>query len=149
MNALQNKRHATRHSFHHLPHSSHDQQQQDYASSAPNEHYVPKYEADQMKQEQLQPAKLVHMHSAALSQPVDFALKETSPYLGGGRVVGGHIIHRNKTASTYDLVERMYFLYVKVVKACELLAMDVIRSLDPFVEVRIGNYIEITKHFEK
>ncbi|KAM1396944.1 hypothetical protein ACFX2I_014580 [Malus domestica] len=88
-----------------------------------------------MKQEQLQPAKLVHMHSAASSQPVDFALKETSPYLGGGRVVGGHIIHGDKTASTYDLVERMYFLYVKVVKACELLAMDVIGSLDPFVEV--------------
>nr|KYP67279.1 Rabphilin-1 [Cajanus cajan] len=53
------------------------------------------------------------------------------------------------TASTYDLVERMYFLYVRVVKARELPAMDVTGSLDPFVEVRIGNYKGITKHFDK
>ncbi|KAM1788014.1 hypothetical protein EV2_039182 [Malus domestica] len=149
MNALRNERAGTRHSFHHLPHPSHDEQHQHRASSTPDEHYVPKYEADQMKQEQPQPAKLVRMHSAASSQPVDFALKETSPYLGGGRVVGGRVIHGDKTASTYDLVERMYFLYVRVVKARELPAMDVTGSLDPYVEVRIGNYRGITKHFEK
>ncbi|KAJ6946278.1 FT-interacting protein 1 [Populus alba x Populus x berolinensis] len=43
----------------------------------------------------------------------------------------------------------MYFLYVRVVKARDLPAMDVTGSLDPFVEVRIGNYRGITKHFEK
>ncbi|KAB2608587.1 multiple C2 and transmembrane domain-containing protein 1 [Pyrus ussuriensis x Pyrus communis] len=120
-----------------------------HASSTPDEHYVPKYEANKMKQEQPQPTKLVHMHSVASSQPVDFALKETSPYLGGGRVVCGHVIHGDKTTNTYDLVERMYFLYVRVVKARELPAMDVTRSLDLFVEVKIGNYRGITKHFEK
>ncbi|KAH0974817.1 hypothetical protein GBA52_016716 [Prunus armeniaca] len=149
MNSFRKEKVETRHTFHHLPHPGHDQQHQHHASAAPDSHYVPKYEADQMKSEQPQPARLVRMHSASSSQPVDFALKETSPYLGGGRVVGGRVIHGDKTASTYDLVERMYFLYVRVVKARELPAMDVTGSLDPFVEVRIGNYRGITKHFEK
>ncbi|KAF2313289.1 hypothetical protein GH714_010158 [Hevea brasiliensis] len=98
-----------RHTFHHLPNSNHQQQQQQQPSSAPPvNHHVPKYVADEMKAE-AQPPKLVRMHSASSSQPVDYALKETSPLLGGGRVVGGRVIHGDKTASTYDLVERMFF----------------------------------------
>lgn len=136
-----------RHTFHHLPNTNHHQpQHQDQPSGYADEHYVTKYEADEMKSEP-QPMKLVR--TATSVQPVDFALKETSPYLGGGRVVGGRVIHKDKTASTYDLVERMYFLYVRVVKARELPAMDVTGSLDPFVEVRIGNYRGITRHFDK
>ncbi|KAJ0048139.1 hypothetical protein Pint_15190 [Pistacia integerrima] len=137
----------SRHTFHHLPNPTHHEHQHDPSPPVVT-HHLPKYEIDEMKSEP-QPAKLVRMYSAASSQPVDFALKETSPYLGGGRVVGGRVIHGDKTASTYDLVERMYFLYVRVVKARELPAMDVTGSLDPFVEVRIGNYKGITKHFEK
>ncbi|XP_044476720.1 FT-interacting protein 7 [Mangifera indica] len=136
-----------RHTFHHLPNATHHERQHDPSPPVVT-HHLPKYEIDEMKSKP-QPPKLVHMYSAASSQPVDFALKETSPYLGGGRVVGGRVIHGDKTASTYDLVERMYFLYVRVVKARELPAMDVTGSLDPFVEVRIGNYKGITKHFEK
>ncbi|CAN0907611.1 FT-interacting protein 7 [Linum grandiflorum] len=139
-----------RHSFHHLPNSSHHHQhhaQTPSAQAVPITHHVPKYVADEMRAAETQPQKLVRMHSASGAQPVDYALKETSPFLGGGRVVGGRVIHGDKTASTYDLVERMFFLYVRVVKARELPAMDVTGSVDPYVEVRIGNYRGITKHF--
>ncbi|KAI5601489.1 hypothetical protein BDE02_01G094900 [Populus trichocarpa] len=148
-NSVPHKR-VERHTFHHLPNPNHQQNQHQNHSSAPAiSHHVPKYVADEMKAAETQPPKLVRMYSASSSQPVDYALKETSPFLGGGRVVGGRVIHGDKTASTYDLVERMYFLYVRVVKARDLPAMDVTGSLDPFVEVRIGNYRGITKHFEK
>lgn len=139
-----------RHTFHHLPNTNHQRHQhQQHSTGYADTHYVPKYEADEMKADQPQPMKLVHMHSVTSLQPVDFALKETSPFLGGGRVVGGRVVHKDKTASTYDLVERMYFLYVRVVKARELPSMDLTGSLDPFVEVRIGNYRGITKHYDK
>ncbi|KAL5181908.1 FT-interacting protein 1 [Glycine soja] len=144
-NNFPNEKVDSRHTFHHLPNTSHHQHQQ-HSSGFADTHYVTKYEADAMKSEP-QPMKLVR--TATSVQPVDFALKETSPYLGGGRVVGGRVVHKDKTASTYDLVERMYFLYVRVVKARELPAMDVTGSLDPFVEVRIGNYKGITRHFDK
>ncbi|KAF5729987.1 multiple C2 and transmembrane domain-containing protein 2 [Tripterygium wilfordii] len=136
-----------RHTFHHLPNPNHHQHQH-HSSAHAATHHVPKYIADEMKSEP-QPPKLVTMHSLSSSQPIDYALKETSPFLGGGRVVGGRVIKADKTASTYDLVERMYFLYVRVVKARELPVMDLTGSLDPFVEVKIGNYKGITKHFEK
>lgn len=152
LHGLSNERvDSRRHTFHHLPNTvtnHHRHEHQHHSSVYADAHYVTKYEADEMKSEP-QPMKLVRMHSATSVQPVDYALKETSPYLGGGRVVGGRVIHKDKTASTYDLVERMYFLYVRVVKARELPAMDVTGSLDPFVEVRIGNYKGITKHFDK
>lgn len=140
-----------RHTFHHLPNPNHHQNHHDHhhhVSSSPIVHHnAEKYGVEEMKTE-AHPAKLVRMHSASAAQPVDYALKETSPFLGGGRVVGGRVIRGDKTASTYDLVERMYFLYVRVVKAQDLPAMDVTGSLDPFVEVKIGNYKGITKHFE-
>ncbi|KAL6651746.1 hypothetical protein ACP70R_010671 [Stipagrostis hirtigluma subsp. patula] len=107
-----------------------------------------KYPVDHMKPEH-QPPKIVRMYSAASQQPMDYALKETSPFLGGGQVVGGRVIRGEKHASTYDLVERMQYLFVRVVKARELPDMDITGSLDPFVEVRVGNYRGITKHFEK
>ncbi|GAB2266931.1 FT-interacting protein 3 [Dionaea muscipula] len=73
----------------------------------------------------------------------EFALKETKPHLGGGNMTG------DKVTSTYDLVEQMQYLYVRVVKAKELPAKDVTGSCDPYVEVRLGNYKGTTKHFEK
>ncbi|KAJ4876300.1 C2 calcium/lipid-binding plant phosphoribosyltransferase family protein [Raphanus sativus] len=154
-----------RHVFYNLPNNAQEHQQHQHpqgpsqpSSSAAepdnhnehHQHYVPKHQADEMRPEPAPPSKLIHAHSIASAQPADFALKETSPNLGGGRVVGGRVIHKDKTArSTYDLVERMYFLYVRVVKARELPIMDITGSVDPFVEVKVGNYKGITRHYEK
>ncbi|GMH00341.1 hypothetical protein Nepgr_002180 [Nepenthes gracilis] len=55
----------------------------------------------------------------------------------------------DKIGNTYDLVEQMHYLYVSVVKARDLPVMDVSGSLDPYVEVKLGNYKAITKHLEK
>ncbi|KAL1220912.1 FT-interacting protein 4 [Cardamine amara subsp. amara] len=73
----------------------------------------------------------------------DFSLKETKPHLGGGKVTG------DKLTSTYDLVEQMQYLYVRVVKAKDLPAKDLTGSCDPYVEVKLGNYRGTTRHFEK
>ncbi|CBI40337.3 unnamed protein product, partial [Vitis vinifera] len=94
-------------------------------------------------------SRIVRMFSGSASQPLDYQLKETSPILGGGQIVGGRVIRADKPASTYDLVEQMHYLFVRVVKARDLPTKDVTGSLDPFVEVRVGNYKGITKHFEK
>ena len=75
--------------------------------------------------------------------PEDFALKETNPHLGGGKVSG------DKLTSTYDLVEQMQYLYVRVVKAKDLPGKDVTGSCDPYVEVKLGNYLGKTRFFEK
>ncbi|CAL9196575.1 unnamed protein product [Musa hybrid cultivar] len=133
----------TRYTFHSVP-----KEVPQHHSSAPISEPV-RYAADPMKPEP-QPPRIVRMYSSASSQqPVDYALKETSPFLGGGQIVGGRVIRADKPASTYDLVEQMQYLFVRVVKAKDLPAMDVTGSLDPFVEVRVGNYKGTTKHFEK
>ncbi|GMH22706.1 hypothetical protein Nepgr_024549 [Nepenthes gracilis] len=132
-----------RHTFHHLPNQNHHLP----SSGLEVSHHSTKYEVDEMKTEP-PPPTIVRMYSVSSSQPVDYALKETSPYLGGGQVVGGRIFRADKTASTYDLVERMQFLFVRVVKAHDLPAMDVTGSVNPFVEVKIGNYKGVTKHME-
>ncbi|KAK1315175.1 C2 and GRAM domain-containing protein [Acorus calamus] len=75
--------------------------------------------------------------------PEEYSLKETSPHLGGVIAKG------DKLTSTYDLVEQMQYLYVRVVKARDLPAMDVTGSCDPYVEVKLGNYKGTTPHFEK
>jgi|UniRef100_A0A2N9H934 hypothetical protein len=76
-------------------------------------------------------------------QPQDFALKETSPKIGASAVTG------DKLSCTYDLVEQMQYLYVRVVKAKDLPGKDLTGSCDPYVEVKLGNYKGQTKHFEK
>ncbi|XP_010672799.2 FT-interacting protein 3 [Beta vulgaris subsp. vulgaris] len=160
VNHAQAPKSEVRHTFRHLPntnhshshsqshnHSHHDHH---HGSSAEVTHEATYQQVEEMKMKaEAPPHKIVRMHSASAAQPVDFALKETSPYLGGGRVVGGRIVHADKTASTYDLVERMQFLYVRVVKARDLPNMDLTGSLDPFVEVRVGNYKGVTKHLDK
>ncbi|XP_031490469.1 FT-interacting protein 7-like [Nymphaea colorata] len=96
------------------------------------------------------PPIVVAPHPASLHQlqrkEAEFGLVETSPPLGG---VVGYYNRRDKTASTYDLVEQLEFLYVSVVKAKDLPAMDVSGSCDPYVEVKLGNYKGTTKHHEK
>jgi hypothetical protein len=88
------------------------------------------------------------MYSAGPQQPVDFQLRETSPTLGGGRIIHGRVMPGEK-AGAYDLVEKMHILFVRVVKARDLPHMDLTGSLDPYVEVHLGNYKMKTKFFEK
>ncbi|XWS15384.1 hypothetical protein CRYUN_Cryun35bG0091800 [Craigia yunnanensis] len=85
------------------------------------------------------------MHMQMPRQNPDFLLVETSPS------VAARLPYRvgDKTSSTYDLVEQMYYLYVNVVKAKDLPVMDISGSLDPYVEVKLGNYKGQTKHLEK
>ncbi|KAG7604945.1 putative C2 domain, phosphoribosyltransferase, C2 domain superfamily [Arabidopsis thaliana] len=65
----------------------------------------------------------------------DFSLKETCPKIGGRRSIpGGDML-----TSSFDLVERMTFLYIRIVKARAL------PSNDLFVEVTIGRYKGRTK----
>ncbi|CAA0818458.1 C2 calcium/lipid-binding plant phosphoribosyltransferase family protein [Striga hermonthica] len=75
----------------------------------------------------------------------EYGVVETRPPLAARTGYWG----RDKTASTYDLVEQMNFLYVNVVKARDLPVMDITGSLDPYVEVRVGNYRGVTRHLEK
>ena len=74
---------------------------------------------------------------------MEFALKETSPKIGAGAVTS------DKLSCTYDLVEQMQYLYVRVVKAKDLPGKDITGTCDPYVEVKLGNYKGVTKHFEK
>ncbi|KAL3574206.1 hypothetical protein D5086_024819 [Populus alba] len=78
-------------------------------------------------------------------QNPEFLLVETSPPLAARMRYRGW----DKMASTYDLVEQMHYLYVSVVKARDLPVMDVSGSLDPYVEVKLGNYKGKTKFLEK
>uniref|UniRef100_A0A166FGR0 C2 domain-containing protein n=1 Tax=Daucus carota subsp. sativus TaxID=79200 RepID=A0A166FGR0_DAUCS len=135
--------------FHNLatPKQQQQQQQQPYIPSTAMQQPV-RYGVDDMRHES-RASNLARMYSGSSSQPMEYALKETSPFLGGGRIVGGRVIRADKPASTYDLVEPMQFLFVRVVKARDLPTMDVTGSLDPYVEVRVGNYKGVTQHFSK
>ncbi|XP_008796405.2 FT-interacting protein 3 [Phoenix dactylifera] len=70
----------------------------------------------------------------------DFSLKETRPQLGGGGGGGGG--HRNKASATYDLVEQMQYLYVRVVRARDL---PVAGGGESHAEVKLGNYRGLTQ----
>ncbi|XVF81096.1 hypothetical protein PTKIN_Ptkin15bG0128900 [Pterospermum kingtungense] len=66
----------------------------------------------------------------------EFSLKETSPHLGGGP------LNKDKTSSTYDLVEQMQYLYVRVVKARDI---SLFGGGEIVAEVKLGNYRGVTK----
>ncbi|GKV27521.1 hypothetical protein SLEP1_g36687 [Rubroshorea leprosula] len=88
------------------------------------------------------------------AEPEDYNLKDTNPQLGerwpSGGVYGGRgWMSGERFASTYDLVEQMFYLYVRVVKAKNLAPSSITGSCDPYVEVKLGNYKGRTKHFEK
>eukprot|EP00252_Welwitschia_mirabilis_P012246 TRINITY_DN271_c0_g2_i1.p1 TRINITY_DN271_c0_g2~~TRINITY_DN271_c0_g2_i1.p1 ORF type:complete len:973 (+),score=154.53 TRINITY_DN271_c0_g2_i1:315-3233(+) len=93
-------------------------------------------------EEKKQEVKVVQMHNTVL-QSADYSLKETNPELASLRT------RRDRLTSTYDLVEEMKYLFVRVVKARDLPTMDISGSCDPYAEVRLGNYRGRTKHFEK
>ncbi|XP_047315759.1 FT-interacting protein 3-like [Impatiens glandulifera] len=129
----------SKHTFHHLPNKTESQQPQTQSQQKPQ------------SQPQLQSYPQANMFSGPSSyQFADFSLKETNPILGAGRIVGGRVIRSDKPITgTYDLVEPMHFLYARVVKAHNLPNKDLTGGLDPFVEVRVGNYKGITRHYEK
>ncbi|KAJ0039001.1 hypothetical protein Pint_24074 [Pistacia integerrima] len=76
----------------------------------------------------------------------DYDLKDTNPQLGE-RWPNGTGYER--FSSTYDLVEQMFYLYVRVEKAKDLPPSSITGSCDPYVEVKLGNYKGRTRHFEK
>ncbi|KAJ0110313.1 hypothetical protein Patl1_01383 [Pistacia atlantica] len=84
----------------------------------------------------------------------DYKLKDTKPQLGerwphGGIRGAGGWISSERATSTYDLVEQMFYLYVRVEKAKDLPTNPLTGNCDPYVEVKVGNYKGKTKHFEK
>lgn len=91
---------------------------------------------------------------AHLNHPDDFNLKDTNPQLGerwpsNGAFGGRGWMSGDRFSSTYDLVEQMFHLYVRVMKAKDLPPSSITGSCDPYVEVKLGNYKGRTKHFEK
>ncbi|XP_076921176.1 LOW QUALITY PROTEIN: multiple C2 domain and transmembrane region protein 10-like [Bidens hawaiensis] len=66
----------------------------------------------------------------------EYALKETNPHLGGGHM------NKDKTSATYDLVEQMQYLYIRVVKGRDI---PVVNGGEVVAEVKLGNYRGITK----
>eukprot|EP00249_Psilotum_nudum_P019974 c27504_g2_i1 orf=347-3562(+) len=66
----------------------------------------------------------------------DYIPKDTNPSIGGTN---------GEKASTYDLVEKMQYLFVRVVKARHLAAKDITLSSDPYVRVTIGSHAARTR----
>lgn len=76
----------------------------------------------------------------------DYMRKDANPLLGARWMGSGG---GDRLTTTYDLVEQMYYLYVRVVKAKDLPTSAITGSCDPYVEVKLGNYKGTTKHLEK
>ncbi|KAL2330322.1 hypothetical protein Fmac_017903 [Flemingia macrophylla] len=144
LNRVSRKKIEPRHVFHTIAKSNNEQKQQ----SKPATDAKPGVTFGMFEMKSSQPPPKVVQ---AFGGPQEFAVKEISPTLGGGKVVGGRVIRGNKaaTSSSYDLVEPMKYLFVRVVKARNLPSMDVTGSLDPYVEVKVGNFKGTTNHFEK
>ncbi|CAN0877838.1 FT-interacting protein 1 [Linum grandiflorum] len=80
----------------------------------------------------------------------DYTLKDTNVELArqrwpSGRS-GGDRFSSASAPAKFDLVEQMSYLFVRVVKAKDLPATS---SIDPYVEIKLGNYKGRTKHSEK
>ncbi|GJN01225.1 hypothetical protein PR202_ga18472 [Eleusine coracana subsp. coracana] len=78
-----------------------------------------------------------------------YGLVETKPPLPAKMGPRAAAAAAAKIASTYDMVEAMSYLFVSVIKARDLPTKDVTGALDPFVEVKVGNFKGITKHLDK
>lgn len=133
--------------FHHLPNAKQPQQEQQHTPSpisVPNVNY-----GRYGMQSELHVANAAHTYPGSSFQYNDYAIRETSPHLGGGMVIGGRVVHGDRPTSTYDLVEKMHYLFVRVVKARDLPTKDLTGGLDPYVEVKLGNFKGTTKHYEK
>ncbi|KAH6756435.1 C2 calcium/lipid-binding plant phosphoribosyltransferase family protein [Perilla frutescens var. hirtella] len=118
--------------------SGSDNQQQRPSSFTMPSHQTAQYGAGEMRFEPQ--ATRMYQGSSSQSQHADFTLRETNPVLGG---------RSERPSRVHDLVEPMQFLFVRVVKARDLPPKDITGSLDPYVEVKLGNYKGVTRHFEK
>ncbi|KAL5214751.1 hypothetical protein ABZP36_003903 [Zizania latifolia] len=82
-------------------------------------------------------------------------VREPWPAGGGGTRVRGTGVgwmglgSGERLASSYDLVEQMHYLYVRVVKARGLPVSAVTGGCNPYVEVRLGNYRGTTRYYER
>lgn len=142
-----NKKKGTRRTLHSVGKASNSQQEAPpfVPSSQP---YASGVGVSEMRSEP-QSSQAFRMYGGPSSLPSDYSLRETNPFLGGGQVIGGRVRRSDRQATVYDLVEPMQFLFVRVVKAQNLPSMDATGSLDPYVEVKLGNYKGVTRHFEK
>ncbi|KAK9674558.1 hypothetical protein RND81_12G240700 [Saponaria officinalis] len=77
--------------------------------------------------------------AAAAAEMDEFSVKPTLPKIGS----------KNRTGGTFNLVEPMEYLYMRIVKAKDLYGGDDHPEYDPVVEVRVGNFTARTKHIEK
>lgn len=71
----------------------------------------------------------------------DYSLKETTPNIGT----------RNITPANHKLtlVEQRQFVYVRIVRAKNLLVNNATGTCDPYVEIKMGNYKGITRFLGK
>ena len=72
----------------------------------------------------------------------DFSLKQTKPNISGSKNTTGPL-------RPHDLVEQMQFMFVKILKAKDLVGPDGPDTCDPYVEIILGNCKGTTKIFEK
>ncbi|VVB15451.1 unnamed protein product [Arabis nemorensis] len=84
--------------------------------------------------------------SYADTDPNEFKVKAMN--LGLGERWPNPIVGERSTG-TYDLVEQMFYLYVRVVRAKQLSTGLITGGCDPYVEVKLGNYKGRTKKFER
>ncbi|KAG6522910.1 FT-interacting protein 7-like [Zingiber officinale] len=97
------------------------------------------------------PPALIQLLPPPLRPGSQYDLVETPPPLASRPGFRSAILGAagEKIASTYDLVEQMRYLYVNVVRARDLPTMDITGSLDPYVELKLGNYKARTKYMDK
>ncbi|RZC02092.1 FT-interacting protein 1 [Glycine soja] len=74
----------------------------------------------------------------------DFSLKATTPNISAGRAISG-----DRLPTAFDLVEKMQFLFVRVVKAKDLSEKCECQPCNPFVEVNLGSFTGRTRCLEK
>ncbi|KRH48448.1 hypothetical protein GLYMA_07G089100v4 [Glycine max] len=74
----------------------------------------------------------------------DFSLKATTPNISAGRAISS-----DRLPTAFDLVEKMQFLFVRVVKAKDLSEKCESQPCNPFVEVNLGSFTGRTRCLEK
>ncbi|WOL11140.1 hypothetical protein Cni_G19901 [Canna indica] len=96
--------------------------------------------------EKAEPATAVPATVQATPPPKsDYKIVETKPPLAA---LLGYLCTcgSDKIKNTFDLVEQMEFLYVRIVRACELPHMNITGSLDPYAVVKLGDITLNTNH---